>query len=126
NADVQLTDKLSYEAADTTAVEALLETARKDRADLKAQEQHQQTAKLNYAALEAERLPSIGAFGDYGTIGPEIVGAHPTHTVGVQLKVPVFDGGRRSSRREESLAQIRQEEIRSRDLGAQVGVDVRL
>lgn len=126
NADVQLTDKLGYEPADTTAVEALLETARKGRSDLKAQEQHVQTAKLNYAAVEAERLPSVAAFGDYGTIGSEIVGAHPTHTVGIQLKVPLFDGGRRSLRREESLIQIRQEEIRTRDLGAQVELDVRL
>ena len=126
NADVQLTDKLAYEAADTAAVEALLESARKGRSDLKAQEQHVQTAKLNYAAVEAERLPSVTAFGDYGTIGPEIVGAHPTHTVGIQLKVPLFDSGRRSLRRKESLIQIRQEEIRTRDLGAQVELDVRL
>jgi outer membrane protein TolC len=124
--DVQLTDKLSYEAVDTGAIEALLETARKDRADLKAQEQHQQAAKLNYAAVEAERLPSIVAFGDYGTIGSYIVGAHPTHVVGIQLKVPLFDGGRRASRREESLTQVREEEIRTRDLGLQVELDVRL
>jgi len=39
--DVQLTDKLSYETVDTAAIEALLETARKGRSDLKAQEQHQ-------------------------------------------------------------------------------------
>jgi outer membrane protein TolC len=124
--DVQLTDKLSYETVDTAAIEALLETARKGRSDLKAQEQHQQVAKLNYAAVEAERLPSISAFGDYGTIGTEIVGAHPTHTVGIQLKVPLFDGGRRASKRQESLTQVREEEIRTRDLGLQVELDVRL
>ncbi len=124
--DVQLSDKLAYQTVDTAAVEALLETARKGRSDLKAQQQHQQTARMNYAAVEAERLPSIDAFGDYGTIGSAIVGAHPTHTVGVQLKVPLFDGGRRAARREESLVQVRQEEIRTRDLGLQVELDVRL
>jgi outer membrane protein TolC len=124
--DVQLSDKLSYQAVDTAKVEALLETARKGRSDLKAQEQHQQTARMNYSAMEAERLPSVSAFGDYGTIGNEIVGAHPTHTIGVQLKVPLFDGGRRASRRQESLVQVREEEIRTRDLGLQVELDVRL
>jgi len=124
--DVELTDKLSYQAVDTGAVEALLETARKGRSDLKAQQQHQQTAEMNYSAVEAERLPSVSGFGDYGTIGNEIVGAHPTHTVGVQLKVPLFDGGRRASRRQESLVQVREEEIRTRDLGFQVELDVRL
>ena len=126
NMDVELSDKLSYQAVDTAAVEALLETARKGRSDLKAQEQHQQTARMNYSAVEAERLPSIDAFGDYGTIGSEIIGAHPTHTVGIQLKVPLFDGGRRSARKQESLAQVREEEIRTRDLGLQVELDVRL
>ncbi len=126
NMDVQLTDKLAYQPVDVAAVEALLETARKGRSDLKAQEQHQQTARMNYSALEAERLPSINAFGDYGTIGREIVGAHPTHTVGIQVKVPLFDGGRRASRREESLLHVREEEIRTRDLGLQVELDVRL
>jgi len=126
NMDVELSDKLSYQAVDTGAVEALLETARKGRSDLKAQQQHQQTAQMNYSAVEAERLPSVSAYGDYGTIGNELVGAHPTHTIGIQLKVPLYDGGRRSSRREESLAQMREEEIRTRDLGMQIELDVRL
>jgi len=124
--DVALSDKLAYQAVDTGAVEALLVAARKGRSDLKAQEQHQQTAKMNYSAVEAERLPSVSAYGDYGTIGNEIVGAHPTHTLGVQLKVPLYDGGRRSSRKQESLLQMREEEIRTRDLGLQVELDVRL
>ena len=124
--DVQLSDKLSYQVVDTAAVEALLETARKSRSDLKAQQQHQQTARMNYSAVEAERLPSLSAYGDYGTIGNEIVGAHPTHTIGVQLKVPLYDGGRRASRKQESLLQVREEEIRTRDLGLQVELDVRL
>ena len=126
NVEVALSDTLSYQTVDTAATEALLETARKSRSDLKAQAQHQENARLNYSAVEAERLPSVNAFGDYGTIGSEIVGAHPTHTVGIQLKVPLFDGGRRASRREESLAQVREEEIRTRDLGLQVELDVRL
>jgi outer membrane protein TolC len=123
---VELGDKLSYQAVDTAPVEALLETARKGRTDLKAQQQHQETARMNYSAVEAERLPSVSAYGDYGTIGNEIVGAHPTHTIGIQLKVPLYDGGRRASRRQESLVQVREEEIRTRDLGLQIELDVRL
>jgi outer membrane protein TolC len=124
--DVELSDKLSYQAVDTAAVEALLEAARKGRSDLKAQQQHEQTARMNYSAVEAEHLPSVSAYGDYGTIGNELIGAHPTHTVGVQLKVPLYDGGRRAYRKQESLAQVREEEIRTRDLGLQVELDVRL
>ena len=126
NIGVELGDKLSYQAVDTAPVEALLQTARKGRSDLKSQQQHQETARMNYSAVEAERLPSLSAYGDYGTIGNEIVGAHPTHTIGIQLKVPLYDGGRRSARRQESLAQVHEEEIRTRDLGLQVELDVRL
>jgi outer membrane protein TolC len=107
-------------------LQASLETARKDRADLKAQQQHEQTARLNYSTVQAEHLPSIAAFGDYGTIGPALVGAHPTHTIGVTLKIPIFDGGRRDARREESLSQYRQEQIRTGDLELQIELDVRL
>jgi outer membrane protein TolC len=69
---------------------------------------------------------SVSAFGNYGSIGPEIIGALPTRAVGITLKVPVFDGGRRDARRAESLSQLRQEEIRSRDVKQQVELDVRL
>jgi outer membrane protein TolC len=126
NSGVDLTDKLAYRKIDVSALQASLETARKDRADLKAQQQHEQTARLNYSTVQAEHLPSIAAFGDYGTIGPALVGAHPTHTIGVTLKIPIFDGGRRDARREESLSQYRQEQIRTGDLELQIELDVRL
>jgi outer membrane protein TolC len=44
----------------------------------------------------------------------------------VTLKVPIFDGGRREARREESFIQYRQEQIRERDLEQQVELEVRL
>ena len=63
-APVELTDKLSYQQVNVAALEASLETARKERSDLKAQVQHQEAARMNYSSVQAERLPSIGAFGD--------------------------------------------------------------
>jgi outer membrane protein len=126
NTDLELTDKLSYQKVDVAALEASLDTARKGRTDLKAQQQHETSARLNYSSVEAERLPSVAAFGDYGTIGHEIVGAHPTHTVGITLKIPIFDGGRRDGKRQESLSQYRQEQIRTHDLEEQIELDVRL
>jgi outer membrane protein TolC len=111
---------------DIAALQASLEIARKARADLKAQQQHEEVARMNYSSVQAERLPSVAAFGDYGTIGSEIVGAHPTHTVGITLKIPIFDGGRRDAKRQESLSQYRQEQIRTQDLELQIELDVQL
>ena len=126
DARVEFTDKLAYKPVDVGPMEAALEKARKERAELKAQAKREEIAKLNYGSVKAERLPSLSAFGNYGTIGPEIIGALPTRSVGLTLKVPVFDGGRKDARRAESFSLLRQEEIRSRDVKQQVELDVRL
>ena len=126
DAQIEFADKLAYRPVDVAGIEASLEKARTERPELKAQQQRETAARLNYGAVTAERLPSLGAFGDYGTIGNEIVGAQPTRTFGVSLKVPVFDGGRRIARRAESLSQYRQETVRTRDLREQIELEVRL
>ena len=123
---IALTDKLSYQEADLGTLEAALADARKTRAELKAQKERESSARLNYRSVKAERIPSVGASADYGSIGSEIVGAQPTYSYGLTVRVPVFDGGRRDARREESFSQYRQEQTRTRDLEQQVELDVRL
>jgi len=122
---VQFTDKLAYQMVDVTAVEAALKTARDARTDLKSQKQKEETARLNYGTVQGERLPSVSAFGDYGAIGRDPVASRGTHTVGVTLKIPLFDGGRRDARRRDSEIQYREEQIRTRDLEQQVELEVR-
>lgn len=126
DAGLALSDKLAYQPVDPVPVQQALERARAERPELKSQKEREQTAWLNFGAVKAERLPSLGAFADYGLIGPEIVGARPTYTYGVTLKVPVFDGGRREARRAESLSQYRQEKLRTHDLEDQIELDVRV
>lgn len=123
---VDLTSKLDYKPADVATLDAALVEARKTRTELKAQHDREETARLNYSAVKSERLPSISASADYGTIGSEIVGAQPTHSYGISLNVPVFDGGKRDARRAESSSAYRQEKVRTRDLEDQVELDVRL
>ena len=41
------------------------------------------------------------------------------------MKVPIFDGGRREARIGESTSQYRQEQLRTRDLGQQIELQVR-
>lgn len=123
---VQLTDRLSYVPIMSASVQESVAKAFAERTELKAQRQREQVARLNQSAVNAERLPSVSAFGDYGTIGQPQIGLQPTHQVGVQLSVPVFDGGRRKARREESSSQVRSEQIRTRDLEQQIELEVRL
>lgn len=126
DAAVVLTGKLGYAEVNVAALETSLEQARKERTELKAQQQHEQAAKLNYDAVAAERLPSASAFGNYGVTGLEPDSSRPTRDVGIALKVPVFDGFRRDARRAESLSQYRQEQTRTRDIEQQIELDVRL
>ena len=124
--DVDLQTKLENTPFELPAMDALLQKARGQRPELKVQQQREQVAQLGYGAIKAERLPSIGTQADYGAIGADVLASRATYTMGVSLKVPVFDGFRRQARREESFSQLKQEQIRTRDLGQQVELQVRL
>ena len=120
-----LTGKLDYTPPDAVSAEDAVKTAATLRADLKTQSRRETVAKLNYSAARAERLPTIGAFADAGGIGLEVNDLRFTRTFGVQLKMPLFDGGRRAERRAESESLMRQEKIRTEDLHRQIELEVR-
>jgi outer membrane protein TolC len=123
---VELLGKLEYVPVQNVDSAQALVTARESRAELKAQGQREENAKLGYSATKLERLPTLGAFANYGDLGSNITNAVPTRTYGVTLKVPIFDGGRRDARRVESASVYRQEKIRTADLRDQIELDVRL
>jgi outer membrane protein len=121
---LELTDKLAYiplKISEKATAEAL-----EHRADFKAQRQREENARLSSSATTMERLPSLLAFADYGSIGSSVNNALPTRTYGLSLRVPVFDGGRRDARRAESASQLRQERIRTNDQREQIELEVRL
>jgi outer membrane protein TolC len=124
--ELELTDKLSYIPVDAATIEQAKAQALKERPDLKAQQEREANARLAASATRMERLPSLAAFGDYGSIGTGFDNALPTRTYGVSLRVPVFDGGRRDARRAESASQYRSEKLRTNDLKEQIELDVRL
>ena len=126
DAPVEFTDRLVYKPFAPASTEALLEQARKGRPELKTQIQREEAARLSHVAVKSERLPTIGAFADYGAIGSDVIASRATYVYGASLKVPVFDGGRREARREESYSQYKQEQIRTRDVGQQIELQVRV
>jgi outer membrane protein len=126
NNPVELTDKLAYAPMAPVNEDEALATAREHRAELEAQHRREESSRLNYSAVKMERLPSVSAFGDYGTTGSSVTNAFPTRTIGITVRVPLFDGGRRDERRAESASQYRQERIRTADLTDQIELDVRV
>jgi outer membrane protein TolC len=124
--ELELTDKLAYIPVDAVTMEQARARALKERPDLKAQQEREANARMAASATKMERLPTVAAFGDYGSIGPGFDNALPTRTYGISLRVPVFDGGRRDARRAESASQYRSEKVRTNDLKEQIELDVRL
>jgi outer membrane protein len=123
---IELDDKLSYVPVDTERIEKAQSEAMQLRADLRAQQERERNASLSASATKMERLPSLAAFGDYGSSGGSLNNSVPTRTYGLSLRVPLYDGGKRDARRAESASQLRSEEIRTRDLREQIELDVQL
>jgi outer membrane protein TolC len=125
---VELTDSLTSVVPEDLALDETTAIARalRDRPDLRAAEEQIRAAQQTVRAIRAERLPSISAFGDQGTIGK--TGSSrllPTYTYGLQLSVPIFDGFRREGRIQEQEAVTRELDVRRRDLEQQASIDVR-
>ncbi len=124
--EIELTDRLSYIPVESMTIDQARAEATKSREDLRAQMDHEETARLSASAVKYERLPSITGFGDYGTTGQgEGYPLLPTRDYGLSLRVPVFDGGRRDARRGEASSQYRQEQVRTRDLREQIELELR-
>ncbi|HLW75594.1 MAG TPA: TolC family protein, partial [Bryobacteraceae bacterium] len=68
---VELTDRLEFKPAEIGTLEEALTSGKKARAELAAQKNREQFARMNYNATRAERLPSVGAAADYGAIGSD-------------------------------------------------------
>lgn len=123
---LQLSDRLGYHVLEPMSYDQALEIASGNRPDYQSQRQREASMKLQYDSVKSERLPSVAAFADYGSIGPAINDSRATRTVGLSLRVPIFDGGRRDARRAETASQLRAETIRTRDIRQQVELELRL
>jgi outer membrane protein TolC len=94
------------------------------RAELLAQARRKSAIAMQVKSIQAERYPSLAASGDYGSIG-DGTSQLPTRSIGVGMRIPIFDGGRRDARKAEAGISARQERLREEDLRAQVELEVR-
>jgi outer membrane protein TolC len=65
-------------------------------------------------------MPSLAGYADYG-----ILEGVQTHTVGAQLRVPLFNSGQVQSHEVQATALMRQEQIRQKELKSEVELEVR-
>jgi outer membrane protein len=124
---VELVDSLtSLAIAEAPPSESeAVERALRSRPDLRAADEQLKAAERQIAAVRAERLPALSAFGDDGGSGKDYSSMLNTYTWGVQLSLPIFDGFRREGRIEEQRALASEIDVRRRDLRQVAAIEVR-
>lgn len=122
---LDLTDPLAFTPQDSLPVAQAVAIALKSRAEIVTQKQRLEAERLNNSSIQAERLPTLSAFATGGSQGTTIPNSIGTYNVGIALDLPIFDGGRRASRGAQTVAAVRQSELRQRQLEKQVELEVR-
>jgi outer membrane protein TolC len=121
---VELTDSLSTMQSEGATVDVAVAAALRERPEMRTLDAQLAAAQQQAAAIRATRLPTVSAFANDGPNG-FIDNLLNTYTYGVQLSVPVFEGGRRSAQTQEQQAVANGIEVRRRDLRQQIESDVR-
>ena len=122
---LQLIDEMKVYEGRPPSLESIMDEASVNRPEIKAQAQRIRTAELSLQSVKGERLPSLSAEGSYGLIGNKLTNNTGTYNVGVQLSIPIFDGGQREGRIGQSLSEFNQEQYRMALVRNQVGMEVR-
>jgi outer membrane protein TolC len=125
DASLELTDSLSAGSFAAGELDAAIGTALDTRPELRASSLRIAASRTTEAAAHAERFPTIRSFGTYGAVNA--AGATvTTDTVGVELRIPLWDGNATAARRGIAASQLREDEIRDRDLRAEIEMEVRI
>lgn len=123
--DARLTDRLELIDIKAQSAEEAIKSALDHRTEVKAQTFRLKLAKITRSSIEGERIPSLDFRGDYGLIGESFDDRFATYNVGLFLSIPLFDGGQRIGRIQESQSQLRQEALRAQQLVHQISIEVR-
>ena len=124
--EIVLEDRMRFEPGNSIDSNQEIGRALSDRAEIKMADHQVRIAALQVKASKAEWLPKVHAFGDYGSsaLKPNEISL-PTRSVGVQLNLPIFDGGRIRSEVKVASSRLKQAEMQRDDLHAAVAKEVR-
>src|SRR5690606_13246641 len=102
----------------------LLALALRSRPELRSARTMQEAAEAAKRSIEAERLPRVDLFADYGVSGLHVSDAISTRQVGVQASIPLLAGLGRESRIAEQNAAVREAAVRNDQVNDQVTAEV--
>jgi len=122
----ELTDPLEFDAQPAPVVEVALQTASQDRVEIAIAEQEVKRLGYERKSAQAELYPSADFFANYGSSGVQVNElALPTHSVGVRVNIPIFNGGATYGRIKSAKSRETQGRLRLDDTRQQVEQDVR-
>ena len=121
----ELADDVAFAAAPAATVDASVRLAREHRADLQSAEAQVRAAERALAAARAERLPTVGVSGDYGTLGSTLANGRATFSVAGRVHIPLWDGGRTGAHVSQAEAVVAQRKAELEDLSSQIEADIR-
>lgn len=125
NTPLDLTDPLTFTALDLPKADQAVATALQSRSEILTLEKKLQSTRLSDAAIHSGRLPTLDGYANVGSTGTSLPSSTGTYDVGVTLRVPILDGGRRESQRAEVISTLRQQELQMAQLRKQVEIEVR-
>jgi outer membrane protein len=117
---LEFEDGLRFSDPEPARVEQSLKAAVSSRSDFEAVRRREENLRLKIEAVRSERLPTVAAYADAGALG-----GVETHTIGVAVRIPIFDGGRRKTKEAETAALLRQEQARESKLQRSVELAIR-
>lgn len=123
---LELSDSLASVApVEAQTEQAAIDQALRTRPDVRTADLQFAAAEQQAAAVRATRLPSVGLFANDGATGLEPQHFLNTYAYGIQVRVPLFEGGLRTGQTQEAEAAAREVDVRRRDLKEQIAVQVR-
>jgi outer membrane protein TolC len=122
--NLELTDPLTAGTEPLQDVAEAIATAMKNRPEIRTEERRIDAARSISSAARAERLPDIHAFANYGSIG-NLESWGPTRAMGLQLRLPIFDGGRQAAQLKTAESRLREVQVRARDVRDEIELEVR-
>ncbi len=121
----ELVDAAPYAAIAQKPIDDLLAEAYARRSDLKSATERLKAAESNRQAVLGEGLPSIRFAADFGDIGNQLNTSKPTYSAAVQLRVPLFQGGRVRGQLQQADAGLGAERAQLADLRGRIEYEVR-
>lgn len=124
--EFELTDKPARAPVLEFTLQSATDAALGRRSDLASAEAAVRAAESALKAAKAQRLPVISLSADYGTGGTNLANANQVYSIGGNISVPLYTGGRIAADIAQSQADLDRRRAEYADLKGRIAYDVKV